>query len=125
MVIWTPLQKVFCVLVTKSVKCVQGNFRPEFNLGHHIDLPSYVSIMKWDRQLRDTCSLLSNSGGIANGKCEKDSHVLRKKPEEVNSKNFYQAIDNITLQMLLNAWMDMEYRLYSCRATVCAHVEIV
>ncbi|PSN57427.1 hypothetical protein C0J52_07316 [Blattella germanica] len=65
MAMWTPQQKVFCVLGLVETKCVkheQGNSRLEFNLGSHDDVPSYVSIMEWDRQLRDTRSLLSNSG---------------------------------------------------------------
>ena len=65
MTMWTLQQKVFWargLVETKSVKRVQRKFRRGFNFGRHDDVPYYVSIMKWDRQLRETGSLMSTCG---------------------------------------------------------------
>lgn len=62
---WTPQQKAFCVLSLaehKSIIRVQRLFRRQYNLRPREAVPTYVSIMKWDRQLRETGSLLSNAG---------------------------------------------------------------
>ncbi|PSN54492.1 hypothetical protein C0J52_05538 [Blattella germanica] len=62
---WTPQQKAFCVLSLAeliSIICVQHLFRRQYNLIPREAVPTYVSIMKWDRQLRETGSLLSNAG---------------------------------------------------------------
>ncbi|KAJ4442648.1 hypothetical protein ANN_04237 [Periplaneta americana] len=62
---WTPQQKAFCVLSLaehRSIIRVQRLFRRQYNLRPREAVPTYVSIMKWDRQLRETGSLLSNAG---------------------------------------------------------------
>ncbi|KAJ4425456.1 hypothetical protein ANN_28072 [Periplaneta americana] len=62
---WTPQERVFSVLgldESKYVKRAQRNFRREFNLGRHDDIPSYLSIVNWDILLRETGSLLSTCG---------------------------------------------------------------
>ena len=46
----------------KSIICVQCLFRRQYNLIEREAVPTYVSIMKWDRQLRETGRLLSNAG---------------------------------------------------------------
>ncbi|PSN36906.1 hypothetical protein C0J52_21106 [Blattella germanica] len=94
--------------------------------------------MKRNRQLRDTGSLLSNSGKHSTWKvsaenverirtsfgCVKDQ--VYTPVENLNHlRRIYQAIDNVTPQMTLNAWMEFEYWLDICRANTGAHVEIV
>ncbi|PSN51151.1 hypothetical protein C0J52_20575, partial [Blattella germanica] len=62
---WTPQQKVFCVLSLaelKSVTLVQRRFRREYKLRQIDDVPTYVTVKKWDRCLRETGSLVSMSG---------------------------------------------------------------
>ncbi|PSN37042.1 hypothetical protein C0J52_21913 [Blattella germanica] len=62
---WTPQQKVFCVLSLaelKSVTLVQRQFRREYQLRPTDDVPTYVTIKKWDRCLHETGSLVSMSG---------------------------------------------------------------
>ncbi|PSN30778.1 hypothetical protein C0J52_28138 [Blattella germanica] len=115
MALWTAQKNVFCVLgpaETKS-KRVQGNFHPEFNHGRHDDVPSYVSIMKRDRQLRDTGSLLSNRGEHSRSEMS-DENVERIRTSFVRSpkkstRKIYQDIDDVTPQMLLNALMEVKY----------------
>jgi hypothetical protein len=40
------------------------------------------------------------------------------------SKRIIEAVELITLHMLINTWHEFEYRLYICRATTGAHIEV-
>ncbi|PSN31538.1 hypothetical protein C0J52_28476, partial [Blattella germanica] len=54
---WTPQQKVKCVLwlaELKSVTRVRRRFRLEFN----VDPPTSKSILQWDRTLKATGTLI-------------------------------------------------------------------
>jgi len=58
---WTPRQKVQCVLwlaELKSVTHVQRRARREWN----VDPPTRKSIYEWDKTLRETGSLISHAG---------------------------------------------------------------
>ena len=58
---WTPLQKDKCVLwlaEEKSVTRVQRHARRTWN----VDPPGHEAILKWDRTLRETGSLLPQTG---------------------------------------------------------------
>jgi hypothetical protein len=35
-----------------------------------------------------------------------------------------EAVEPITLHMLINKWQELEYRLDICRATTDAHIEV-
>jgi len=58
---WTPRQKVQCVLwlaELKSVTHVQRRARREWN----VDSPTCKSIYEWDKTLREAGSLISHAG---------------------------------------------------------------
>ena len=76
---WTVQQKVSCVLwlaETKSVKLVQHRFRREYNLQRHDPVPDYKRIMAWDAKLKQTGSLLSNSGKHAKKRVSEENIEL-------------------------------------------------
>jgi hypothetical protein len=35
-----------------------------------------------------------------------------------------EAVELLTLHMLINTWQELEYHLDICRATTCAHIEV-
>ena len=70
--IWTPQQKVQCVLwlaEEKSVTRVQRHVRRTWNM----DPPGHKAILKWDRTLRETGSLLPQTGKHAKRTVSEDT----------------------------------------------------
>ncbi|PSN29581.1 hypothetical protein C0J52_27844, partial [Blattella germanica] len=87
--------KAFCVLSLaelKSIIRVQRLFRRQYNLMPRDAVPTYVSIMKWESQLRETGSLLSNAGKHFKRKVS-DENVehIREAFQRSPRKSFRQA----------------------------------
>jgi hypothetical protein len=52
--------------------------------------------------------------------------VYRRKVRDLAGlrKRIIEAVALITPHMLINTWQELEYRLYICRATTGAHIEV-
>ena len=69
---WTPQQKVKCVLwlaELKSVTRVRRRFRLEFN----VDPPTSKSILQWDRTLKATGTLIPQTGKHSKNKINEET----------------------------------------------------
>jgi len=50
-------------------------------------------------------------------------NILNKSPCK-KSNGVIESVELITHHLLINTWQELEYRLYICRATTGAHIEV-